>query len=216
MKMKSINPKSEFTLIELLVTIAIIAILASMLLPSLSAAREKAKINNCLSNQKQLALALGMYVNDYREYLLNTGASSLYVDLLPYVSARNSAYTPATMKVFRCPSQVDGVNSNGIYGYGKNEHIANVQHPTVATWYLKKLANIPKPASCVFTLDGKAGTLYGGSTNLIFRHNGGMNVSFVDGHARNINTRAAYQNLSADYIGWGSTFTLFWYGRGTL
>ena len=69
----------SFTLIELLVVIAIIAILAAILMPALSQAREKAKSSSCVGNLKQCSTAMLMYADDYNDTIcISGGKGALY------------------------------------------------------------------------------------------------------------------------------------------
>ena len=58
-----------FTLVELLIVIAIIAILASLLLPALNRAKETAYSSSCVSNLKQLGMTFQFYANDFNQYV---------------------------------------------------------------------------------------------------------------------------------------------------
>ena len=117
------NSHKGFTLIELLVVIAIIAILAAILFPVFAKAREKARQTACLSNTKQIGLALMQYTQDYDGYfpvqLLGTwGVGSTYVRVNPTTGPE----TPA--KYFVVSDGLDGGYCmswmDAIYPYVKN------------------------------------------------------------------------------------------------
>jgi prepilin-type processing-associated H-X9-DG protein/prepilin-type N-terminal cleavage/methylation domain-containing protein len=121
------NHKSlNFTLIELLIVIAIIAILAGMLLPALSKARETAKMSSCLSNIKQQNMALNSATNDYKGFFPFSTATNAFLSSDSNIygfPAGNWTGHPRFLyrnkyidglKVFACPSASgDSYNETG-------------------------------------------------------------------------------------------------------
>jgi prepilin-type N-terminal cleavage/methylation domain-containing protein len=137
-----------FTLIELLVVIAIIAILAAMLFPAFSQAREGARRIVCVSNLRQIGMGLQMYAQDHNEVL--PGAASADVANFAESSASGASvlatlipYTGST-QIFVCPSARVAGGSAAPTAASDSNYMAN---GVVAG---KRLASLPTPDSLVY------------------------------------------------------------------
>ena len=146
--------KKGFTLIELLVVIAIIAILAAILFPVFSKAREKARQTTCTSNQKQLATATMMFVQENDE-------------TMPVVDDSVFASIDVKGKILNCPNTTgQGYVFNAVLS---DEGLGAIGDPT-QVWLT---ADAKK---------GATGPVGYSPSDMESRHAGGMIASFADGH----------------------------------
>jgi len=190
---------SCFTLIELLVVVAIIAILASLLLPALGGVRKKAREINCRSNLRQIGQGMAMYFNDYREYYPPSAAGvfggswgykwrnyigdSLRTKTMSRpdgVNASGVKQMTTLPKYFDCPSYADsitamasGMDKMPSYSYGINSGIAaDTKTQTRGVLTRRRLVLVgPGPANASSDLIGyNAANPATPNSNVAFRH----------------------------------------------
>jgi prepilin-type N-terminal cleavage/methylation domain-containing protein/prepilin-type processing-associated H-X9-DG protein len=198
-----------FTLIELLVVIAIIAILAAILFPVFSQAREKARQAACLNNAKNMGMAAQMYTDDSDETYppVRFGAGRPCWSPAPYYTSWRILAQPylRNWKIFDCPSFPDLQCSEEWRETGREKspypqymdyqlngsqfcYSQNRRKWDIARFTGPGLAG---PASLIFIQEGglQCAPDTGTWCNWVFRretarHNGGKNYVFADGHAK--------------------------------
>jgi prepilin-type N-terminal cleavage/methylation domain-containing protein len=152
--------RGAFTLVELLVVIAVIAILAAIVLPVFAQAREKARQTTCVSNMRQMGLAVQMYGQDYDERLplaataTNTSFLNWHNLVDPYVKSS---------QIWVCPSYnapIRDIFGNFVCHYGYNSYYLNEGVDPANIYTLNNapgvsLAAVSAPANCILMVDDR-------------------------------------------------------------
>ena len=197
--------KNIFTLIELFIVVAVIAILMGMFLPALNKARKAAQGTQCISNAKQVGIALAGYFSDFREYFpptqygsVDTMHSIFWTDLMADTLNMKRKISTKYKRGhgLQCPSMNLPAGNSG--NYDSIAYAYNQQQPDWTTGYYGffiQLSQIKSPAhqlthACAWAETGvfdEAARRRGVyrlafSQQIAFRHNHRSTALYLDGH----------------------------------
>ncbi len=173
-----------FTLIELLVVIAIIGILAGILLPVLSRARESARRTQCMSNVKQIGMGLIMYANENNEAFPSSTTAMASLNLLYDTYITDS-------RVFNCTSDstVNTITNAGMQPstIGGTEAFTQLQ----CSYGYDRLHTQADAADVALVADRPPAGTPSDTTNTTNHNSRGQNVVYIDGHVEFVNSPLA-------------------------
>jgi len=187
--MRILKFNKGFTLIELLVVIAIIGILAGILLPVLSRARESARKTQCMSNIKQIGMGLIMYANENSETFPSDTA---YGGASPAMRGLNLLYDTyvSDNKVFNCPSDTTVTAATNAGMSTSTSGGTEAFSQTQCSYGYDRTHTQADDADVALAADRPPATP--SATANTANHNGrGQNVVYVDGHVEFVNSPLA-------------------------
>lgn len=236
---KDIFRRRGFTLIELMVVIGIIAVLASLLLPVLGAAKAKAQSIACVNKVRQWGIALKLYADGNREKFPFDGTTrqpihrgknkaAWYNAAAPYMSSpelyklytNNQVPVPGLSSIFLCPRPTNRMVTatptvnKPLFHYGLNGRLVNDAGQSVSQ------DAVTRPSQTVLFADNTENRVpFVTGTNFLARHDMKASVYFIDGHVSSTKSNSLVRSRRLDAsatLEWRTNRLFYWYPNASM